>query len=48
MHGTAASTVAGPLDEIVVTAQNTKFVSFTTFQAFNTPRTVGLNVRKEL
>jgi outer membrane receptor protein involved in Fe transport len=27
---------------------NTKFVGFTTFQAFNTPRTVGLNVRKEL
>ncbi|MEA3181080.1 MAG: hypothetical protein QOI59_4603 [Gammaproteobacteria bacterium] len=27
---------------------NTKFVGFITFQAFNTPRTVGLNVRKEL
>jgi outer membrane receptor protein involved in Fe transport len=27
---------------------NTKFVGFLTFQAFTTPRTVGLNVRKEL
>jgi iron complex outermembrane receptor protein len=27
---------------------NTKFVGFLTFQAFTTPRTVGVNVRKEL
>jgi iron complex outermembrane receptor protein len=26
---------------------NTKYVGFLTFQAFNTPRTIGLNVRKE-
>lgn len=27
---------------------NTKYVGFLTFQAFTTPRTVGVDVRKEL